>query len=420
MSYWADYCIDIDETNDTIHAKKKSRRDQAEYIFDKLREILQNHELLPRTGNTDENEVDFVLDQIDTLCRDVDKYRRKYMKHSKHNKQLRNKLKTTENTFVEVVNERDELKQKHFKLQQQNQALIEKLNEMETPSTMGSTPDDTFYEYKQAQMRFESMCEPLRDVANAFEMELLKDTLYKLTQSLNDYSIQLQMHTTSETTDATDHDTQTLVSMSVNVDEMDALYPDSTYREDDDDRKDELEHYRRYTRSSSMEFDAHFPVVRRIEIGGNWFNKKARAVIEWNGSTFTRKMADFKWLWRMLLLNSSVDRVVPDYPNDIPESLWPQGYLRRRKRELNLFLMQCHSLPWIKNYNLYYDIFLEQEKHEWKRKRDEFDEEIMQKIKKKEATYIQHTIDKNNNANNSDNNDNDTNHHNNNNNQYHQ
>merc|ERR1719242_2800625 len=129
-----------------------------------------------------------------------------------------------------------------------------------------------------------------------------------------------------------------------------------------------------------MEFEKDFPFVDKIEIDGNWFNKKPRAVIIWRDRKLKRKMADFKWLWRMLLLNSSAERVVPDYPNDIPESMWPQGYLRRRKRELNLFLMQCHSLPWIHDYGVYIDVFLEIDKKEWKRKRNAFDSETIQSI----------------------------------------
>merc|ERR1712048_87150 len=116
-------------------------------------------------------------------------------------------------------------------------------------------------------------------------------------------------------------------------------------------------------------------------------NKKPRAIIEWNGVEFGRKLSDFKWFWRMLSLNSSIDRVVPDYPSDIPESLWPDGYLRRRKRELNLFLMQCHSLPWIKKYKLYCRIFLEHDKKQWKAQRNAFDQMMMQRIKDKQPTY---------------------------------
>jgi len=139
--------------------------------------------------------------------------------------------------------------------------------------------------------------------------------------------------------------------------------------------------------TTPVEFNADFPIIKRIEIVGNWFNKKPRAIIEWNGVEFGRKMSDFKWFWRMLSLNSSIERVVPDYPSDIPESLWPDGYLRRRKRELNLFLMQCHSLPWIKKYKLYKHIFLEQNKKKWKAKRNEFDQQMMKRIKNNQATY---------------------------------
>eukprot|EP01083_Nonionella_stella_P116165 344999_1 len=463
--------------------------EDEEYILDRFREILTNHQFMPQVDDDcdgDEDEVDLMLDQIETLCRDVDKYHNKYMNHWQKSKALRNQLEIAENTLDDLVNEHDRLKQEYLKLRHENQTLSDKLKLQETPQGGGNTTaggpnddgmeerdilyqlkDDLLHlrqdindsqqsaksEYKQSKIRLESMCEPLSDLANDFDSQVLKDALTKLSKSLNDIhnlkkqrlyqhgplanivesniddiddllnSMQQQQMNNKATTTKGGGELED-EAVSGNVDEMDKLYPELIYFDDDDDddneHKDEFVAADTAGQQENIEFDANFPVVRRIEIGGNWFNKKARAVIEWNGSTFTRKMADFKWLWRMLLLNSSVDRVVPDYPNDIPESLWPQGYLRRRKRELNLFLMQCHSLPWIKNYNLYYDIFLEQEKHEWKRKRDEFDEEIMQKIKKKEATYIQHTIDKNNNANNSDNNDNDTNHHNNNNNQYHQ
>ena len=128
-------------------------------------------------------------------------------------------------------------------------------------------------------------------------------------------------------------------------------------------------------------------MVTGIEIDGNWFNKKARAVIEWKGDRFKRKMADFKWLSKMILLNSTVDRVSPEYPDEIPSALWRRGYLRKRKNELNLYLMQCHSLPWIRRYKPYCDIFLESDKNTWKNKRDRFNRDMMQRIKQKKLTY---------------------------------
>jgi len=133
--------------------------------------------------------------------------------------------------------------------------------------------------------------------------------------------------------------------------------------------------------------DDDCPVVTRIEIDGNWFNKKTRAVIEWKGVSFKRKMADFKWLSKMLQLNSTDDRVAPEYPNEIPSTLWRTGYLKRRTKELNLYLMHCHSLPWIRRYKAYRDIFLESDKKAWKRKRDYFDRNMMRRIKEKQLTY---------------------------------
>ncbi len=83
-------------------------------------------------------------------------------------------------------------------------------------------------------------------------------------------------------------------------------------------------------------------------------------------------MKYFKWLHRMLLLFVDVDKSVPDYPIDLPESHWPQGYLRRRRKELNLFLMQCSSIEWIRDHELY-AIFLTAEAGKFEIRRKKFD-----------------------------------------------
>eukprot|EP01084_Bolivina_argentea_P189420 325737_1 len=104
---------------------------------------------------------------------------------------------------------------------------------------------------------------------------------------------------------------------------------------DDTDKYNHMhEICRKQTLGQNIEFNSNFPRIYRIEIDGNWFNKKLRAIIEYNGQDIKRKMADFKWLYQMLMLNSSIDRIVPDYPSDIAEILWPEGYLKRRKKEL--------------------------------------------------------------------------------------
>ena len=139
--------------------------------------------------------------------------------------------------------------------------------------------------------------------------------------------------------------------------------------------------------SKTETFDGDFPVVTGIEVDGNWLNKKVRAVIEWKGNKFKRKMADFKWLSKMIRLNSTVDGVSPEYPDEIPSAVWRDWRHGYRKKELNLYLMQCHSLPWIRRYKPYCDIFLESDKNTWKNKRDRFNRDMIQRIKQKKLTY---------------------------------
>ena len=51
--------------------------------------------------------------------------------------------------------------------------------------------------------------------------------------------------------------------------------------------------------------------------------------------------------------------------------------------------MQCHSVPWIKKFNVYFDIFLEPNYKKWKNKRNNFDQDMLHRIKKKKDTYYQ-------------------------------
>ena len=111
--------------------------------------------------------------------------------------------------------------------------------------------------------------------------------------------------------------------------------------------------------------DTDCPKVVRIEVVGKVFNKKPRAIIRWNDKTINRKMADFKWFWKMLSLNSSMDCMVPDYPSNAT------------KKELNRFLKKCHSMQWIQQGELYKNVFFETDKKQWKKKRDSFERQMM-------------------------------------------
>merc|ERR1719499_1968174 len=143
---------------------------------------------------------------------------------------------------------------------------------------------------------------------------------------------------------------QTMLFPELSFHQMDAVLNDSDDSKDGPANTSNTVDNEGVLKSNTETFDGDFPVVTGIEIDGNWFNKKTRAVIEWKGDTFKRKMAVFKWLSKMILLNSTVDRISPEYPDEIPSPAWRRGYLRKRKNELNLYLIQCHSLPWIRRY----------------------------------------------------------------------
>jgi hypothetical protein len=141
--------------------------------------------------------------------------------------------------------------------------------------------------------------------------------------------------------------------------------------------------------SAFVKFEEHYPKVIKIHITGSWFNRVPKAEICFDDDPdfkIFRKMPDFRWLWRMLLLLTDADRPVPDYPSEIPESHWPEGYLRRRKRELNLFLMQCHSIEWIKESEPYKDCFLASGS-DWKKNRNTFSKEMVARVKNKKQVY---------------------------------
>eukprot|EP01084_Bolivina_argentea_P085066 153776_1 len=318
-----------------------------------------------------------MLDQIETLCRDVDKYHNKYMNHWQKSKALRNQLEIAENTLDDLVNEHDRLKQEYLKLRHENQTLSDKLKLQETPQGGGNTTaggpnddgmeerdilyqlkDDLLHlrqdindsqqsaksEYKQSKIRLESMCEPLSDLANDFDSQVLKDALTKLSKSLNDIhnlkkqrlyqhgplanivesniddiddllnSMQQQQMNNKATTTKGGGELED-EAVSGNVDEMDKLYPELIYFDDDDDddneHKDEFVAADTAGQQENIEFDANFPKVIKIEIDCKWFNKKPRDVIQRQDREFVRKMPDIKWLLIMLILNSTIQILVP-------------------------------------------------------------------------------------------------------------
>jgi len=124
--------------------------------------------------------------------------------------------------------------------------------------------------------------------------------------------------------------------------------------------------------NSFLQFDIECPRIKTIEIKGHWYNKYPVCTIEYDTKTFERKLKYFRWLWVTLRAHAWYDKLVPDFPYDIPESHWPEGYLRRRKKELNLFLQQCYNIEWIREHEAFKDIFLEDDNEKFNEKRKKY------------------------------------------------
>ncbi|ETO06751.1 hypothetical protein RFI_30641 [Reticulomyxa filosa] len=164
---------------------------------------------------------------------------------------------------------------------------------------------------------------------------------------------------------------------------------DSSSNEVDEQSKEEpptiITSPTKVTTTQTIPFEATFPFVKRITIKGGFFNKesydnKKKCEIAYENVAFEREIKYFKWLWRMLLLFVGGKLCVPDFPNDLPESHWPEGYLKRRRKELNLFLMQCHCIQWIRDSEVY-SIFLTTDSKLFDLKRKNWDKYCIQQFK---------------------------------------
>ena len=197
----------------------EDEEDEDEYMLEKLREILTNHQWL----DEDDADAEGILNQIDNLCRNADEWGNKYTSEHKRNKRMKNEIEKLENTLQDIEDEHERLKQEYLKMRQENEELVKKLRDYRRqrrndPTPTGGGPDDGDYmeveerdilnqlqddllqlrqdindsqqsakaEYKNCKVRLESMCEPLGDLANDFESEVLKDALNKLNKSVND------------------------------------------------------------------------------------------------------------------------------------------------------------------------------------------------------------------------------------------
>ena len=113
------------------------------------------------------------------------------------------------------------------------------------------------------------------------------------------------------------------------------------------------------------------PIVQRIEIDKNWFNKIPRAVIDYHGRKYKRKRSDFEWLWRALFFNNESGQTVPTLDHN-------EHIQTIQITELNTFLKQCYMTKRIRESNVF-SIFFAKTYKEWKAGKKRFNK----------ATFVQ-------------------------------
>jgi len=113
-------------------------------------------------------------------------------------------------------------------------------------------------------------------------------------------------------------------------------------------------------------------VIKQAEIAGNYFSKHINFVLQiTSGEELRRRYTDFIWV-RDWLVNDLPGAYVPAIPPKLPIALWPQGYLAKRKRELQWFLKRCSGIPYVAD-NKAYQLFLEPNSEVFQKTAKKFD-----------------------------------------------
>eukprot|EP01084_Bolivina_argentea_P305839 528375_1 len=308
-------------------------------------------------------------------------------------KQYRNKYKDLERYF-------SLLKRENAKLKAQNNQLVHRLNRCNITKdgilsqvreylsecehellTYDAKPADGHDVYQHFIHKLTDMYESLNDLAQDMNSKELHNAVNKLKKGIND--IEFLQHHGSYKHNHLKRIMKGLITDFADIDEIKITSDRSSESKEtecvavnnqmfEDEKKEEEEDL--MTKYGS--FEEECPRVLRIDIDGGWFNKKTRAIIKYRGKAFGRKEADFKWLYKMLQCDfkwlgkdelDTNDVVLPDFNKELPHTMWHDDYLMKRKRELNLFLMQCHSLKNIRSGTQYH-IFLDHKKDQWKKK----------------------------------------------------
>eukprot|EP01084_Bolivina_argentea_P106099 189979_1 len=91
-----------------------------------------------------------------------------------------------------------------------------------------------------------------------------------------------------------------------------------------------------------------YATITRAELAGGYFGKHVVFVIKTpSGCEIKRRYTDFEWL-RHSLCQMYPGAFIPPIPPKLAVSMWPQGYLLMRKRELQQFLQRLEVIPYLR------------------------------------------------------------------------
>eukprot|EP01084_Bolivina_argentea_P305840 528376_1 len=379
------------EGNDTQTSHPQPRPSASytqTHFIHKVRQIFNEH-AIDGVSSTDHNAV---FTSIADICQDLNDKRNQMQQYEHQYKHLVSHLQR-ENTKLKL--KYNELEHQLFLskvtndniLQQVREYLSQLVDELTTYDTKSGEGQSAC---KHFRLKLAGMYESLTDLAQDLNTQELHNAVTTLKKGIDDIEL-LEHHGACKY----EHLHNILNGLTTAFGEMPQFHHETPCGTDTNETKETessaaednhtSDHHQKDEKHSDFDDNTatkhgapkeECPRVIRIDIDGGWFNKKTRAIIKYRGKAFGRKEADFKWLYKMLQCDfkwlgkdelDTNDVVLPDFNKELPHTMWHDDYLMKRKRELNLFLMQCHSLKNIRSGTQYH-IFLDHKKDQWKKK----------------------------------------------------
>eukprot|EP01084_Bolivina_argentea_P085135 153874_1 len=337
------------------------------------------------------NDLNCTLNAIERVCKDAYKYQKAYVSANKEIQKLKHRLgwKMSNPSKKRLIARKKgcHLSKKSKSLHRRNKSCPMSMPMVDPMQILSELTEDLLSlmkylrivqnnnQYEYCIHKIESLCSSLQDLANDIGSPLLQNAVNILkslkhnifhhsnTYKCNNQSLHDIINQTKNTISDLYHNNMTMdayaPSISVVIDRVEGHESLVDIMDEDDEDYDMYE----------------APYVESIQTDGHCSNKAAKAVIVYKGKKYKRNMKAFEWLSRVLLVRSGG----PDTPKlskSVSTNEWDAVGLKKKRRELNRYLKQCHGTKWIRQFDGYYKIFFAKSYKEWKILRTKFDRKI--------------------------------------------